>query len=114
MMLTFSFVLLRTVTSGFQVAPSCALIWSISLQVVLAFVGELVAADVDAFQVEDHVADGALVGVVAGEELGRHAEHGGVERDVDHLLGTVGQAGEVEVDPLRRRPERRRRESGPG
>src|SRR4051794_9491699 len=66
--------------------------------VVFAFVIELVAADVDAGQAVDHLLRGALVGVVAVEELAGEAEHRAVERDVDGLAGLRGHVGKIEID----------------
>src|SRR3954468_6468175 len=78
--------------------------------VVFAFVVELVAADVDAGETADHLLRGALVGVVAIEELAREAEHGAVERDVDGLASLGGHVGKIEIDArsLRRSGDRQR------
>src|SRR5436190_13526846 len=72
---------------------------------------ELVAADVDAFELAHDVAHGALVGIVVGEESRAELQERRVECHVDDFVGLLRESGEIEIDLLRHRGNREERES---
>src|SRR5258708_34761708 len=77
--------------------------------VVLPFMLELVAADVDAGETVDHLLRRGFIGVGAGEKLAGKAKPRSVEGDVDRLAGLGGELRKLHVDARRLRLSRKRK-----
>ena len=78
--------------------------------IVFSFAIELVAANVDAVELLNHVANGPLF-LIAAEKLRGQSQHACVERHVDHFRCAFLETGKIDVDLLRCGRQRRKSSS---